>query len=184
MCCTCPFHPSHLLQQRTLHAGRLADGNVWKTTKYSTHTVQNAQPSDKGRISLSVSSEKCFVHAQNFLAALTDITWRWTSIQRIKRTWNAFQRISTDAKNRHSFLMRLPYPAKCDRRIRGTLCVVRGQGVSWWFRKRGDGIIIEKGPEGVRTSRLQRNDVRRRQLLAVETNSTTQWINLKWGKRS
>ena len=40
-------------------------------------------------------------------------------------------------------------------------------------------LTIEKGPEGVRTSRLQRNDVRRRQLLAVETNSTTQWTNLK-----
>ena len=39
-------------------AGRLADGNVWKTTKYSTHTGENAQPSDKGRISLSVSGEK------------------------------------------------------------------------------------------------------------------------------
>ena len=43
---------------------------------------------------------------------------------------------------------------------------------------------IEQGPDGVRTSRLQRNDVRRRQLLAVETNFTTQWTNLKWGKRS
>ena len=72
--CICPFQPTHLLHAATDPAVRLAAGNVWKTNKHSTHTGQNAQPTNKGRLPLSVSGEKSLVHVQSFLTALTDIT--------------------------------------------------------------------------------------------------------------
>ena len=55
-----------------------ADGNAWKTTNYSTHTLENVQLSDKGRIALSVLGSKKLCESTKFSGHSDGNHWKIT----------------------------------------------------------------------------------------------------------